>query len=81
MIKSADEVKAEFLKLGISVSGWARSHGYSSALVYQILSGQRKSLRGESHNIAVELGIKQGTINKDFTRSVLLSQQVGVNKM
>ena len=30
------------------------------ALVYQVLNGSRKALRGESHKIAVELGLKAG---------------------
>ena len=65
MCKSArtpGEVRKEFSRLGISVSAWARAHGYSVPLVYQVLSGKRKGIRGESHQIAVALKLKEGAI-------------------
>lgn len=45
---------------GLSVAEWARRKGFSSGLVYQVLEGRRKCLRGQSHQIAVALGLKQG---------------------
>ena len=45
---------------GLSVAEWARRKGFSTGLVYQVLDGQRKCLRGQSHQIAVALGLKQG---------------------
>lgn len=53
--------KALFEKTGISVAEWARVQGFSTGLVYQILEGNRKCLRGQSHQIAVALGLKTGT--------------------
>lgn len=44
--------------MGISVTAWAQERGYSPHLVYSILSGARKCLRGQSHAIARELGMK-----------------------
>lgn len=55
-----ERVRSEFVTNGLSVSGWAKRHGFSQALVYQILSGKRRPVRGESHRIAVALGLKQG---------------------
>lgn len=46
---------------GISVAEWARLRGFSSGLVYQVLEVNRKCLRGQSHRIAIALGLKQGT--------------------
>jgi gp16 family phage-associated protein len=43
---------------GRSVAEWARHNGFPAALVYAVLGGQRKCLRGESHRIAVALGLK-----------------------
>lgn len=60
LMKTPAEVKQEFAERGLSISGWAKARGYSQALVYQGLNGSRKALRGESHNIAVELGLKEG---------------------
>lgn len=59
-MRTPQEVKQEFAERGLSISGWAKDRGYSQALVYQILNGSRKALRGESHKIAVELGLKTG---------------------
>lgn len=51
---------------GISVSEWARQNGFSASLVYQILEGNRRCIRGQSHQIAVALGLKQGSITSVF---------------
>ena len=55
-------VKKAFARHGLSVSGWARENGFSQALVYQVLSGKRQPIRGESHRIAVALGLKEGVV-------------------
>lgn len=53
------EIKREvFLVNGISMKSWAEARGFNPMLVYQILTGRRKCLRGQSHNIARELGMK-----------------------
>lgn len=59
---SVKSVRTIFEDSGISVAEWARAKGFSTSLVYQILEGRRKCLRGQSHQIAVALGIKQGSI-------------------
>ena len=59
MIKTTDEFKRELANNGVSISEWAKRHGFSVALVYQVLTGQRKTIRGESHRIAVAAGLKQ----------------------
>lgn len=43
---------------GISIRDWANEHGFSVELVYKVLNGQRKCLRGASFKIAKELGMK-----------------------
>jgi gp16 family phage-associated protein len=47
----------DFRSNGMSVAGWARAHGFSPSLVYQVLAG-RKALRGQSFQIARALGMK-----------------------
>lgn len=54
--------KELFEKSGISISEWSRVNGFSAILVYQVLDGQRKCRRGQSHQIAVALGLKQGVV-------------------
>jgi len=61
-VRGVDEVRHEFEVRGLSIAAWARTHGYSSQLVYQILSGRTRCLRGQSHQIAVHLGLKRGLI-------------------
>ncbi|RJG05265.1 DNA-binding protein [Noviherbaspirillum cavernae] len=52
--------KKLFEASGISVAEWARVRGFSTGLVYQVLEGRRKCLRGQSHQIAIALGLKRG---------------------
>lgn len=47
---------------GITVSQWARENGFSVSLVFEVLAGRKKCLRGKSHNIAVLLGMKHGVV-------------------
>lgn len=56
------EAREKFHRSGKSVVSWAKENGYSAALVYLVLNGHRKCLRGKSHQIAVKLGLKDGVI-------------------
>jgi gp16 family phage-associated protein len=58
---NTSDVKLIFDESGVSVAEWARVNGFSTTLVYQVLDGRRKCLRGQSHQIALALGIKKGT--------------------
>lgn len=58
---NANQVRNMFNESGLSVSEWARLRGFSSGLVYQVLDGKRKCMRGQSHQIAVALGLKHGS--------------------
>lgn len=57
-----ESIKRLFAERGLSISEWARRHSFSPTLVYQVLDGERKCLRGQSHKIAVALGLKQGVL-------------------
>lgn len=58
MRRTPEQVQAWFHESGVSVADWSTQHGFSSALVYAVMKGKRKCLRGESHRIAVLLGLK-----------------------
>lgn len=62
MRKSAEKVKFDFFRKGISIAEWARAYGFNERLTRAVLSGQVKGVRGDSHKIAVLLGIKDGEI-------------------
>lgn len=63
-LKTPEDVRAELSANGESVRELAKSIGRANQyhLVYAVLTGRNKGVRGESHAIAVELGIKRGTI-------------------
>lgn len=59
MTLTAEQVKEQFLREGITFSDWAKKHGYSRQTVYLVLNGQHKARRGIGHAIAVALGLKE----------------------
>ena len=56
--ESIQQAKVDFFIDGRSVADWARKNNFHQGLVYAVLSGRSKALRGESHRIAVKLGLK-----------------------
>ena len=66
-LKTRAECKANFERHGLSISVWALQRGFNPTLVSAILNDddlqpKRRCTRGESHNIAVTLGLKHGEI-------------------
>ena len=59
-LRTPEEARAWLGYQGITVSQWARDNNVHHSLVYEILAGRKKCLRGMSHNIAVLLGMKAG---------------------
>ncbi len=69
-LRTAEEAKAELKRQGVSISAWARANGFSTNLVFEVLAGRKKCGRGETHDIAVKLGIKDGAICHDAGRAL-----------
>ncbi len=61
-LRTAAEAHAWLQYQGISIAQWARENKKNDSLVREVLAGRKKCLRGESHNIAVLLGMKEGQI-------------------
>lgn len=59
-IRDLQEIRAAFEESGVSVAEWARVNGFSTGLVYQVLEGRRQCVRGQSHRIAIALGLRNG---------------------
>jgi gp16 family phage-associated protein len=59
--------RALFSRTGYSIQKWAREAGVNPRLVTEVLAGRRKGVRGQSHKIAVALGIKDGVIVPEGT--------------
>ncbi|GAB3266117.1 DNA-binding protein [Chitinimonas naiadis] len=61
-LRTPQEVREDFIRRGISVSSWAREHGFSRNQVNAVVRGDCKCQYGQAHKIAVLLGIKDGEI-------------------
>jgi len=69
MLKTRLQVRQEFASKGLSISSWAKANGYSPNMVLAILADNElnprlKCLRGDAHNIAVQLGLKSGEVSR-----------------
>lgn len=62
MIRTPDDVRAEFKRKGVSIASWAAAHKFSTTLVFEVLAGRKQGIRGQSHRIAVMLGLKEGEV-------------------
>lgn len=69
-LRTADEARAELKRKGVSISKWATTNGFTTNLVYEVLSGKRACGYGQSHQIAVALGIKAGEACTDPARAL-----------
>jgi gp16 family phage-associated protein len=58
MAKKAADVKAQLKAEGVTIADWAKARGFNVLTVYRVLAGKGKWTRGESHRIAVALGMK-----------------------
>lgn len=59
--EARDEVKRRFYNDGVTIVEWAQCNGFNANLVYGVLSGRSRAIRGESHRIAIALGLKVAT--------------------
>lgn len=57
-LRTHQQVQRWFRENGVTVADWSLKNGFNPALVYAVLQGKRKCLRGESHKIAVALSLK-----------------------
>lgn len=64
-VKTPAQAREDFNRKGMSIAKWAKDHGFTKSLVYEVLSGRKKCHRGDSHKVAVLLGMKHGEIVND----------------
>lgn len=64
-LRTAEDVRAELKRKGVSITSWATANGFSTNLVIEVLAGRKKCTRGQAHIIAVKLGLKEGEICTD----------------
>lgn len=58
-----EHAKQKFFLEGKTVATWAQENNFNRDLVYAVLNGRSKASRGESHEIAVRLGLKPAGLN------------------
>ena len=63
-LKTAAEARAWLSEQGLSVAEWCRQNGFSRTLVLSVLANGKPCHRGQSHQIAVMLGMKAGVITR-----------------
>lgn len=56
--RTAPEARAWLERHGVTVSDWARAHGFEPSVVFALLSGRTHGRRGQAHLAAVALGLK-----------------------
>lgn len=89
-LRTVDEARAWLDRHGVSVSEWARAHGFQPPVVFAVLSGRTRGRRGQAHRVAVALQLKEAAssdelnpmsdVNLSFDRDSqisLLSQKKG----
>lgn len=59
-----ERVRMDFLVKGLTVTTWARENQFSKELVYAVMSGRAKARRGQSHAIAVRLGLIKSPLSE-----------------
>lgn len=69
-LRTPEEIRAEFKRKGVSLTQWAVSNGFSPNLVTEVLAGRRNPTRGQTHKIAVRLGLKAGEIVADPAKAL-----------
>jgi gp16 family phage-associated protein len=68
--KKLAAARERFRRVGYSQRQFAEELGVSPNLVGMVLSGKRKGQRGDSHRIAVALGLKEGVVVPKGTSAV-----------
>lgn len=58
MQRRAADARARLEAEGVNLAEWSRERGFNYSTVKQVILGNRPCKRGQSHKIAVALGIK-----------------------
>lgn len=64
-LRTPEQARAELERNGVSIAAWAMANKFNPNLVHEVLAGRKKGIRGQSHNIAVKLGLKVGVVCTD----------------
>jgi gp16 family phage-associated protein len=57
-IRTPTEARAWLSRHGVTITEWARAHGFKPAVVASLLAGRSQGNWGEAHDAAVALGLR-----------------------
>lgn len=57
-IRTPAEARQWLERHGVTVSEWARTHGFEPSVVFALLAGRTRGRHGRAHQAAVALGLK-----------------------
>jgi len=60
VIRTPQEARSWLQRHGVSVTEWSRVNGLDPRVVFALLSGRTRGLRGEAYRAAVTLGLRPG---------------------
>jgi gp16 family phage-associated protein len=69
------EAKSSLFANGETITQWAKRNGFNLQSTYRVLNGRSPCLRGETHRIAVALGIKPAPDHLKSTEVLTMKQR------
>ena len=69
-LRTPEQAREALKAKGVSITQWAIANKYSPNLVYEVLGGRKKCIRGQAHEIAIKLGLKSGVICSDPAKAL-----------
>lgn len=58
VLQTPADVRQWLERHGVTVTDWARSHGFDPTVVFALLNGRTKGRHGQAYQAAVALGLK-----------------------
>jgi gp16 family phage-associated protein len=59
-VEALERARRGFEERGEAIKDWAAERGHDPHIVYFVLNGKLRGLRGKAHHVAVDLGLKAG---------------------
>lgn len=69
-LRTPDQARETLKAKGISITQWAIANKFSPNMVFDVLAGRKKCVRGQAHEIAIKLGLKAGEICIDPAKAL-----------
>lgn len=63
VLQTPADVRQWLERHGVTVTDWARSHGFDPTVVFALLNGRTKGRHGQAYQAAVALGLKAAPVN------------------